>query len=460
MKNLVKLAIASTLFGSVATYAAPVPYTIDVAFYVAPEAVQTYGKEAVHTAIAQQMALANQVYKKSGSDVTFVAKEIYTSNDGSFDSYATANGLASVSACIANLEKHAGLINYGVSGQHYYNDSVCDQVFPDQSNGINSEMGQLVQRTGADWVVVVTSDYNTTDNHAGDASGEPLGAVISMYELNNNSNSKILAHEMGHLFGLNDRYTQDASYCEGANANMLMCGGSNVDLSSSLSVFGGSQTAIDSNNLDTTDYTATTAYTYPSDFANEKMVIAKALAGMSVFYYTVNMDPATWYLQTPIPVQATATLTAGATTIQAAAGATVPYTISLVDSSGQPYTATSDVSVELYTQGGTATAGTDYNANSFIQTVTFSAGESTKTVSLPILKAGFNGTRTLSVGIRSGNGVDISSAASLASLSITDTTGSSNSGSDSGSSGGGSFDLFSMLGLLGLAAGKKLYRKK
>lgn len=104
---------------------------------------------------------------------------------------ATANGLASVSL-YCQSGKTCRVNKLRVSGQHYYNDSVCDQVFPDQSNGINSEMGQLVQRTGADWVVVVTSDYNTTDNHAGDASGEPLGAVISMYELNNNSNSYML----------------------------------------------------------------------------------------------------------------------------------------------------------------------------------------------------------------------------------------------------------------------------
>lgn len=465
MKILTKLVTSIAMVTAFCVNATPTPYTIDVAFYVAPDAVATYGKEAVHTTIQHQLDMANTVYKSSGSDVTFVAKEIYTAADGSFDSYTTANGLSAVSTCIANLEKHAGLIKPGISGQHFYNDSLCDQIFPDESSGIGSEMGQLVQRTGADWVIVITSDYGST-NIAGSANGEPVGLALAMKAMSEKPNMPLMAHEMGHLFGLNDRYVQDSTYCTGNYANMLMCVAENVTVGGSLPLFQGSQTSIDSGNLDSTAYTGSTALSYPADFANEKMVIAKALAGMHVFYYTNNVDGATWYLQNPIASQATVKMTAEATSVIAANGESIDYTVSLVDGSDQSFTATSDVSVEVYTEGGSATDGVDYNADAFVQTLTFAAGESSKTISLPILKAGFNGSRTLTVGIRNANGLTVSSSNASYLLTITDTTtngGSTDSSSDGsssgGSSGGGSFDLLTLFGLLGLVFSRKFCQK-
>jgi Calx-beta domain. len=432
---------------------------IDVAFYVSPDAVNTYGKEVVHNSLMNQISLANTAYQSSGSDVTFAVKEIYTATDGTFDSFASASssGLQTISACVSNLEAHAGLISPGLSGQFSFNDVTCNQVFPDQASGVSSEMGQLVLRTGADWVFVVTSDYhvpNSGNANIGDASGKPVGAAIAMKALTEYPNMPLVAHEMGHLLGLADRYAQsDTSLCTGNNANSLMCVASNVDVTGTLPLFGGAETFIDPTNVDTTPYTTTTANDYFLDFSNEKMTIARSLMNISPFYYTNNVSSIGADLQEHIAEEAMVKLTASTSSITVTAGATVDYTVALFDRNDLPYAATTPVSVEIYTKGVSAKSGVDYNAEQFIQTVTFAPGESTKTISLPIIKAGFNGSRDLYIGIRNGNGIDIYSSAAQAYLLIIDsivpTTTDSDTASDSSSdsSGGGSFDFYSIVAM-------------
>lgn len=430
------LMAASTYADTTPTYSAP--YSIDVAYYVSPTAISTYGKEAVFNALQNQLELAQSAYDKSGSDVTFNLKEIYVASDDTFNTTAKNSGLGTVASCVKTVIEQAGLVEPGVSGS-FFDNTTCDSVFPDKAQGVNSEIGQLVQRTGADWVIAVTSDYGS-DNNIGNANGRPVSLAVAINYILDNPTHLLVAHEMGHLFSLYDRYALDSSYCSGSNANMLMCGESgSFSLDSSLELFSGSETTIDATNLDTTAVTVSNAY--DTNYDTEKMQIARALAGFNNFYYTQNENAIAGHIQDGITNQAYVKLTAATTTIAAATGATVDYTISLVDTNGDPAVTASDASVEIYTDGDTATAGTDYDANNFIQRVTFLAGETSKTVSLPILRAGFNGTRMLTVGIRNGTGVSVLDSADAVTLAITDTQTSSSSPSSSGG-GGGAVDAF------------------
>ncbi len=118
------------------------------------------------------------------------------------------------------------------------------------------------------------------------------------------------------------------------------------------------------------------------------------------------------------------------------------FTVTMSSASTEP------VVVNVYSQGNTATAGTEYLDN-VAQVITLDAGETSKTFSLTSNKLdSFTGTKTVTVGVRSAAGATAVNAPTT--ITLTGSAKSSNNGTSGSSSGGGSAG-FGVLTLLAVA---------
>lgn len=388
---------------------------IDIAFMVTQKTLDTYGYEAVYNKLNDQVNYANQAYNKAipGLDVSFNLK-IVQPYDGALSE--NTNGCANNGKYNAYLGA-ASLINNGhyKKGPSYIDIGGIDTCYTTTDQNVITEAGV---NSGADFVVMVDS---LTDGNI-IATADPQIAITMHYP---KLTSWTLAHEMGHLLGLIDLYDNTSYDCSGAEAGRLMCGSATTpsyDTSASATaLFSDSERSVVKNMLNITDRV-------PSDVSIIGVdEIIGAGAGLAAARDAGDR---------------TVTISSVDASTLTESNPKATFTVTMSSASTEP------VVVNVYSQGNTATAGTEYLDN-VAQVITLDAGETSKTFSLTSNKLdSFTGTKTVTVGVRSAAGATAVDAPTT--ITLTGSAKSSNNGTSGSSSGGGSAG-FGVLTLLAVA---------
>lgn len=411
-----KMLLGVVLLASTAAHATT---NIDIMAMVTQNTLDTYGQEAVYTGLNEQIATANEMFNAgiSGLDVNFRLKGIVPFDGTTVET--GANCFAQESTVAAGVEET--LVN---SGHYTPTDDFMWLGFNNHcyTSDEQEQMAAAATATGADFVVVV--DDNTGSGIM--ALAKAPVAVVLHYGL---KDDWVLAHEFGHLLGLTDLYNDSDYDCSGADYGRLMCDvGASADTDEQAAqLFSDEEEAVVTAMLNVTDRR-------PSDVSlTSLMDIVGSGAGLSA-----ERDAG----------DRTVTLTADSSAFLSASNPSVNFTVTMSEA------ADADVLVNVYSDGSTATAGTEY-LDDVAQTITLAAGETSATFTLTANDLDFSGTRTVTVGISDAAGATADTTAT--SITITGDNDDSGSDASSGSGGGGSSGPL-MLGLL--VAGGLLRRYK
>lgn len=358
---------------------------IDILVLVEPSVIQSMGKESFSQMLESQIAYSNKEFKDF--NVQYNVSAVVDWND--------SIGLAVASG--DSYYKAGGNIFYslGVSKEKYDADFDNDSWLKGK---YSPEINALVDKYHADKVMLFV--HTKSDNVIGRAF-DNIGLIVHAQSMMTAHST--VAHELGHTFGLGHPSNE---VC--LNGNDLMCQGKS----------NGSQFAVEEANRITGVLNRDPAYLldyYNQDFwagAYSQPMEMLAKAKVSV-------------IDSPVPNTLNKT----------------EAVVELVDSQGAPYVFDKDVSVELYTKGVSAIAGTHYDTDVY-QRVTFAAGESVKRIDLPVTHDSKD--VSLIIGARYGENTADSNQETVVIKAKSSSGGDAGNGGDTGGSGG-SLGFYSLL---------------
>ncbi|MBS0044630.1 SVAGG family GlyGly-CTERM protein [Shewanella sp. M16] len=376
---MIKLA-KSVMIGSVVLFAQVTQAEeIDILVLVEPSVIQSMGKEPFSQMLESQIAYSNKEFKDF--NVQYNVSAVVDWNDSVGEAVTLGD----------SYYKAGGHIFYslGVSKEKYDADFGND---PWLKGKYSPEINALVNKYHADKVMLFV--HTQTDNVIGRAF-DNIGLIVHAQSMMTAHST--VAHELGHTFGLGH---PSNDVC--ANSNYLMCQGKS----------NGSEFAVEEASRITGVLNRDPAYLldyYNQDFwagAYSQPMEMLATAKVSV-------------IDNPVPNTLNKT----------------EAVVELLDSQGAPYVFDKDVSVELFTKGVSATAGTHYDTDVY-QRVTFAAGETVKRIDLPVTHDSKD--VSLIVGVRYGeNTADSNQETVVIKAKSSSGGGDTGNGGDSGESGGG-----------------------
>lgn len=382
MKNVMS---TLTLLTSMSVSAFAVAENIDLMVVVEPSVTQQYNKEEVSALLNAELAKANEVFG-ADFDVKFTIRAV----EG-WDNDDVANMLSAGKS----YSYAVGPIMYSLGQtEASYNEAYSEISF--LAGRYNSKGDELLKKYHADKLVFITSGLDTVtyDETIGYAFHN-MGLVLNFASLFEHKST--LAHELGHTFGL---VHPSANVC--SSNNFVMCTGK----------------------LDGSGFT--------SDEVKTVNGVLKRDPAYLLDYY----HPDFWagaYSQ-PMEMLATAKVSVIDNPVPNTLNKTEAV-VELLDSQGVPYVFDKDVSVELFTKGVSATAGTHYDTDVY-QRVTFAAGETVKRIDLPVTHDSKD--VSLIIGARYGeNTADSNQETVVIKAKSSSGGGDTGNGGDSGESGGG-----------------------
>jgi hypothetical protein len=373
---------------------------IDVLFVIEPSVYENVNREELNSLIKNQIVVANSVHatQKTGISYKEVAVLDWKNNDVS-EKLDQGKSFA----------ESVGEVMYSLP----YTESEFKTEFAEHPwfAEYQQDAHDLLRQYHADNLVFISSVADSSAGHIGYAF-KNFGVIASIDGVK--SNDYLLVHEWGHNIGLGHT---DSEVC--SVSNYVMCSSNSAG-----------QTL---------------------GFDNNEMTRVNGVVDRNPDFFPEHFD-SNFYLgefSTPMQIKADVKFSVLDNPIANTLNKT-EVIIDLVDASGLPVVLDEPVSVELYTQSGTAIAGESFD-NDFYQRVTFAAGESTKRVDLDVTH--INTDTSFKVGTRYGlylNDSDVVSVTVKATAKpVTDV------GVGDDSSGGGSLG-FSLLSLFALC----LFRKK
>lgn len=362
---------------------------VDILVLVEPTVIQSIGKESFSQMLESQIAYSNKEFKDF--NVNYRVSAVVDWNDtvglavASGDSYAQAGGFIfySLGKTKDKYDAEYGELSW-----------LKDKYSP--------EINALVEKYHADKVILFT---NTHSNNEIGYAFHNMGLIVHAQSMMTRNST--VAHELGHTFGLGHPSNEVCS-----TGNYLMCQGKS----------NGSQFSAEESNRITGVLNRDPAYLldyynqdfWAGSFSQPMEMLAKAKVSV---------------LDNPVPNTLSKT----------------EAVIELVDSQGAPYVFDKDVSVELYTTGVSAIAGTHYDTDIY-QRVNFAAGESVKRIDLNVTHDSKD--VSLIVGTRYGENTADSNQESIVIKAKSSSGGDAGNGGDtggSGGSGGGSLGFYSLL---------------
>lgn len=359
---------------------------IDLLVLVEPSVIQSIGKEPFSHMLESQIAYSNKEFKHF--NVNYRVSAVVDWNDSvglavaSGDSYAKAGGYV--------------FYSLGLTKDKY------DAEYGDLSwlkGKYSPEINALVEKYHADKVILFT---NTQPSNEIGYAFHNMGLVVHAQSMM--ARSSTVAHELGHTFGLGH---PSNDVC--VNGNYLMCQGK----------ISGSQFDVEESNRINGVLNRDPAYLlehfnqnfWAGSYSQPMEMLAKAKVSV---------------VDNPVPNALSQT----------------EAVIELVDSQGAPYLFDKDVSVELYTKGVSAIAGTHYDTD-FYQRVNFAAGESVKRIDLNVTHDSTD--TSLIVGTRYGENTADSNQETVVIKAKSSSGGDAGNGGDTGGSGGGSLGFYPLL---------------
>lgn len=393
MNKLNTLVVFMGVFSTCASLAAE---SVDLLVIVEPSVIQEMGNENFSNLLEEQVKYSNKEFAAFG--VTYKVNAVVNWDDDAISSDLSAGD---------SFSKAAGHLFYsaGIAKNEF------DQLYGNHqwySGKYVGNVNVLLNKYHSDKVVFFTSKPSG-DRAIGQAFYN-VGVIVHADSLLTNHST--LAHELGHTFGLGH---PSNDVC--ANSNYLMCQGKSNS----------SQFAVEEANRVTGVLNRDPAYLldyYNQDFwagAYSQQMEMLATAKVSV-------------IDNPVPNTLNKT----------------EAVVELVDSQGAPYVFDKDVSVEFFTKGVSAIAGTHYDTDVY-QRVTFAAGETVKRIDLPVTHDSKD--VSLILGARYGeNTADSNQETVVIKAKSSSGGGDTGNGGDTGgeSGGGGSLGIWGII-LLPLA---------
>lgn len=365
---------------------------VDVLFLVEPNVYQTLDREKVHSLIQSQLDEANSLHSKQNTGINYNAIAVLDWKDNQ------------VSESLSQGESFAGS-----AGNIIYSVRFTEPEYDSYFDGLSSvkpyekESYDLFRKYHADNVVFISSGVERDTRSIGYAI-QNMGVVVGLAGLE--IDPYLLAHEWGHNIGLGHTSVDECS-----KANHLMC-------------------ADASNNGGLLTY---------DELERVKGVVAKDST-----YFVEHFDSAFylgWYSE-PQQKVGKVKFSVLDNPIENTVDSTEAI-VELVDAQGEPLVFEETVSIEVFTEAGTASAGANYDADVY-QRVEFAPGESTKRLDLGVT----HGTSDLNfkMGARYGLYLNDSNVVGVTINATKDSgNGGDTGGDNSGSSSGGSLGFFSLL---------------
>ncbi|MFQ2234800.1 SVAGG family GlyGly-CTERM protein [Aeromonas dhakensis] len=448
------------LFAAVAfamTQNAMAATTIDVNVMVPKSIVDQDGAEKVFNTIHQRVSAMDEYYASQRTGITsngtpvnlhFEVKQILVMSD----TVLNANCMTGYSASNVLInEKVVGVRDsygpdFGITAPPLW-DGICtnEQDIQDLTFAAHS--------SGADmWISTKAGSDGKYDGMA--TSGGDY--MVSRYD----TSADTYAHEAFHLFGAVDLYNKTGAegFCDqgGIWSGRLMCGYG--DLSKN-NMFGGSSAAIDQGDI--YPYGPSEKYLLQNFYNNPDSPDAartlKMPDGNLRAYYGWAKGSGAGFMPSAEVADRTFAMAVDSTTLTN----DKPYIDVTITASGTD-AANKRLSVELYSQSGSAVVGQHYN-DGISQLVRFdptsgqtaldAAGNPTYTVRVTARDLAFVGAKSFTIGLRSGTGANVTTKPVAITVQGVNTDNGGNGGGDNGGGGGGSTGPLSLVALaaLGLA---------
>ena len=391
--------------------------------------------EAVFNQLQSQVDESNDLYNKAlGLDVNFRVATITVIDGGLVEAGGTCGESNKNGSDVAGILHKNNLIKtstqFGESLDKY--PSVC--FSDDEANTIT----KIAKDTAADiWVLVDSTNERAT-------AGAPIGVSYHIQD----TRSYTLAHELGHLLGLDDLYMGDTGRADcasdGPMYGRLMCGSASLSSAESIAKLFSVEEAA----LVRALVSSTACYGWSDNECQRNTMITMYPimgTGAAIAPEIVADDGTTLPEVTLMAMdESNPTVDVAGNTIAAKAGVTFKVRLSSAP--------TKPVYVQLHSFGTNATVGTNYQ-DTLTQTLMFAAGEREKVVSTTVTPA----TDVRSLQVELSNAIGATVGGQNAYTVTIAGTGSSNNNSGSGeasskSSGGGSIGGFGLvaLGMMGL----------
>ncbi|MEH6454808.1 MAG: SVAGG family GlyGly-CTERM protein [Cocleimonas sp.] len=367
---------------------------IDVLFVIEPSVYESVNREGLSSLIKNQINVANSVHatQKTGISYKEVAVLDWKNNQVSEKLAQGRSFTESVGEVMYSLPFTESEFNAEFAGNSWYTE-------------YQQESRDLLIQYHADKLVFVSSAADNSEGKIGYAYSN-FGVIASLDGLK--GNDYLLVHEWGHNIGLGHT---DSEIC--SVSNYIMCS---------------------SNSPGAT-----------RGFNDEEMTVINGVVERDPEFILDRLDSnfVLGDFSTPMQIMADVKLSLLDNPIANTINQTEAI-IDLVDESGMPVVLNEPVSVELYTQSGTAIAGESFD-NNFYQRVTFAAGESTKRIDLDVTH--INTDASFNVGTRYGLYLGDSDAVSVTVKAKAKPTTDVGEGDDGGSGGSLGFSLLSLVAL-------------
>lgn len=450
--------MAVTLVASNAAIAAT---TIDVNVMVPKSIVDKDGAEKVFNTIHQRVSAMDEYYASQRTGITsngtpvnlhFEVKQILVMSD----TVLNANCMTGYSASNVLInEKVVGVRDsygpdFGIKAPPLW-DGICtnEQDIQDLTFAAHS--------SGADmWISTKAGSDGKYDGMA--TSGGDY--MVSRYD----TSADTYAHEAFHLFGAVDLYNKTGAegFCDqgGIWAGRLMCGYG--DLSKN-NMFGGSSAAIDQGDI--YPYGPSEKYLLQNFYNNPDSPDAartlKMPDGNLRAYYGWAKGSGAGFMPSAEVADRTFAMALDSTTLTN----DKPYIDVTITVSGTD-AANKRLSVELYSQSGSAVVGQHYNDGisqlvrfdpTTGQTVLDAAGNPTYTVRVTARDLAFVGAKSFTIGLRSGTGANVTTKPVAITVQGVNTDNGGNGGGDNGG-GGGSTCPLSLLTLVAFGLVRRFKR--
>lgn len=450
--------MAVTLVASNAAIAAT---TIDVNVMVPKSIVDKDGAEKVFNTIHQRVSAMDEYYASQRTGITsngtpvnlhFEVKQILVMSD----TVLNANCMTGYSASNVLInEKVVGVRDsygpdFGITAPPLW-DGICtnEQDIQDLTFAAHS--------SGADmWISTKAGSDGKYDGMA--TSGGDY--MVSRYD----TSADTYAHEAFHLFGAVDLYNKTGAegFCDqgGIWSGRLMCGYG--DLSKN-NMFGGSSAAIDQGDI--YPYGPSEKYLLQNFYNNPDSPDAartlKMPDGNLRAYYGWAKGSGAGFMPSAEVADRTFAMAVDSTTLTN----DKPYIDVTITASGTD-AANKRLSVELYSQSGSAVVGQHYNDGisqlvrfdpTSGQTVLDAAGNPTYTVRVTARDLAFVGAKSFTIGLRSGTGANVTTKPVAITVQGVNTDNGGNGGGDNGG-GGGSTGPLSLLTLVAFGLVRRFKR--